>query len=495
MKTLDMLRPRKGWNLGWNPGRRTGWNMGAGLRLLAIPAALCLLHGCAVGPVYVKPDVVAPPAYKEAGPRWTPAAPADAQPRGPWWTMFGDPVLDALQARIDADNHDLRAAAARFAEARAQIQGAQAAGAPQLGVGATATRSHVSANVLGRSLAGKTSNDFSLPLTLSWEPDLWGRIGAGVTAAQADAQAAGADMETVRLALHAELAIDYFQLRALDAEKALLSRSIEADESDVRLTQDRLRIGIASALDLEQAQAQLEAARAQRIDLEVARSAAEHALATLTGRAASEFSLPPAPIPASAGTAAAAAAVNPVPAIALLPAIPPGLPSELLQRRPDVAMAERKVAAANARIGVAKAAFYPSLVLGGSGGLESASLAQLVALPSHFWSLGPTLAMALFDGGARAARSAQAQASYDGAVEAYRQRTLVAFQEVEDNLAALRVLAQEATVQARATAAASRSLSLTMDRYRIGTVSYLEVTLAQTAALSAQRQALDIQRR
>ncbi len=451
------------------------------MRAAALPllgAIALLLQACASAPAYQRPALALPASFQEGGLPWAQARPGDTLPRGDWWTLFDDPVLDRLEAQVNADNHDLRAAAARAAQALAAVQGAQAAGAPQLNAGVGGTRSHVSANVVGRSLAGKTTSDFSVPLSLSWELDLWGRVASGVSAATADAQAGAADLGAVRLSLQAQTATAYFQLRALDAEKQLLQQVITNDAADVDLTRQRRQVGIASDLELAQSQAQLDGARAQLTDLDIARSAAEHALATLTGR--------------PAATLAAWGQVSTLPAP---PAVPAVLPSELLQRRPDIAAAERRVAAANARIGVAQAAFYPSLSLGGSAGLESSSIAQLAALPSHFWALGPLLAGAIFDGGARDSRLRQADAAHDAAAEGYRQQTLVAFQEVQDQLAALRLLAEESLSQGRASAAAAQALALTRDRYRVGTVSYLEVLVAENSDWAARQRLLDIQRR
>ncbi|PZP32054.1 MAG: RND transporter [Roseateles depolymerans] len=445
-----------------------------------LAALALLLQACAAPAPYQRPALELPARFKEGGLDWAQARPGSSLPAGDWWTLFGDSELNRLEAEVAASNHDLKAAAARAAQARAAVQGAQAAGAPQLSAGIEGSRAHVSSNVVGRSLAGRTTNDFSTPLTLSWELDLWGRVASGVSAATADAQAGADDVGAVRLALQSQAAMAYFQLRALDAEKLLLDHAMSNDAADLALTRQRQQAGIASDLDLAQAQAVLDTARTELTDLDIARSAAEHALATLTGRPASGFSL------------AAAGGQTALPAP---PAMPVALPSELLQRRPDIAAAERRVAAANARIGVAQAAFYPSLTLGGSAGLESARLAELAALPSHFWALGPMLAGAIFDGGARESRLHQADAAYDVAAETFRQQTLQALQEVEDSLAALRLLADEDTSQGRAAAAAAQALALTRDRYRVGTVSYLEVLVAESADWAAQQRVLDIQRR
>jgi NodT family efflux transporter outer membrane factor (OMF) lipoprotein len=445
---------------------------------------LAALSACAVGPDYVRPALDVPATYVEDS-AWAAAAPADAQLRGDWWTLFGDPALDDLEGQVDVSNQTLVAAKARFAQARAQAGVAQAAASPQIGAGAAADRFHTSANVVGRSLAGKTVDDFSLPLSASWEIDLWGRIGKSVEAARADAQASAADVESARLALHAELALDYFQLRSLDAEYGLLQRTLAGYRRALDMTIERHRVGIASAVDLAQAQAQLDATQAQATDLGDSRARFQHAIATLTGRPAEQFQLPA----RSAGSDDVLAQVG------VVPAIPPELPSRLLERRPDVAAAERRVAAANARIGVARAAFFPSLSLGGTAGLESSALSQLLVAPSSFWALGPMLVAPLLDGGARRSRSLQANAAFDAATADYRERALVAFQEVEDNLASLRILGEEAQEQARSIASSEHVLALANQRYRIGAAGYLDVVVAQSAALASERQGVDVARR
>ncbi|MDE3154619.1 MAG: efflux transporter outer membrane subunit [Acidobacteriota bacterium] len=436
--------------------------------------------GCAVGPRYVAPAVTPPAAYKEtppadAGKDWAAARPADAVARGAWWTVYGDPALNGLEAQIEAGNETLKAAQARFLQARALVRSARAAYLPQVGAAAGVTPGAQSGNKPLRSpLAPRTYTDYLVSGDVSWEPDLWQRIGRTVEASRAAAQASAADAESVRLALHAECAVDYFVLRGLDAQKQLLDDSVAAYEKTLELTQARHAGGLASGADVAQAETQLETTRAQDIDTDVQRAQVEHAIAVLVGQPASTFSIARRPLTTPP------------------PSIPPGVPSQLLERRPDIAAAERRVAAANAEVGLAQAAYYPLVLLNGAGGFEAGSIGDWFRGLSAFWSLGPAAAMTVFDGGRRRAVSEQARAAYDQAVAGYRQTVLEAFEEVEDSLVALRVLGVEAKTTDAAVAAAQRSLALAMSRYRGGVASYLEVTAAQTAALSDQRTAVGI---
>jgi NodT family efflux transporter outer membrane factor (OMF) lipoprotein len=356
------------------------------------------------------------------------------------------------------------------------VRGARAERFPTLTTSPSVTRSHASQNgsaaATGASATPITS--YQLPIDLSYEVDVWGRVRRNVEASVASAQASAADLETVRLSMQAELAVDYFQLRGLDAQRQLLETTVAAYEKALQLTINRHGQGVASGVDVAQAETQLHATRAQATDLALTRSQLEHAIAVLAGRPAAELAIPP-------------AALADAP-----PEVPVGLPSELLERRPDIAASERRMAAANAQIGVAKAAFFPRLLLSASGGYESTKLSSLFSLASRFWAIGPSLAATLFDGGQRRATREQAQASYDGAVAGYRQTVLSAFQEVEDNLAALRILAEESSEQADAVAAAERSLALAMNRYQAGITTYLEVITAQGAALASERSAVDV---
>jgi NodT family efflux transporter outer membrane factor (OMF) lipoprotein len=345
-------------------------------------------------------------------------------------------------------------------------------------VGGDISANRGSANtVIASSKTTQNYGLFALPIDFNWELDTFGRIRNSVQAARAEAQATAADLETVRLSLHAELAFDYFELRSLDAQKELLDNTVVAYQKALELTRNRFEGGATSAVEVEQARTQLESTRAQTQDVGVQRAQYEHAIAVLTGRAPYGFSLAPKPLDTPP------------------PVIPPGLPSQLLERRPDIAAAERRVAEGNAAIGIARAAYYPSVMLSTALGLQASSITSWFNWPSRFWAVGPTMLQTVFDGGRRKAQSAQAQSAYDEAVAAYRQTTLDAFQQVEDNLAAERILAQEAETQKAAVTAARRSLELSMNRYEGGLVTYLEVVTAQSAALANQRTAVDILRR
>jgi NodT family efflux transporter outer membrane factor (OMF) lipoprotein len=466
-------------------------------RLLLIAGVLLLASGCAVGPNYVRPAVIAPDAYKELD-GWKVARPQDDASRGPWWERFGDPALNALEARVSISNQNLAAAEATYRQARALVREARAAYFPTVTLGLGYTRSRQSTTFVfgatggsssGTSASSATStgtsggssggarSDFQLGLDFSWELDVWGRIRRGVESNRAAAQASAGDLEAARLSFQAELAQDYFQLRTVDAQKQLLDETVAAFEKFLRLTQDRFANGVASQADVVQAQTQLKTTQAQAIDVGVQRAQLEHAIAILMGQAPSSFSLPPTPLTATP------------------PAIPVGVPSELLERRPDIAAAERRVAAANAQIGVAVAAFYPTITLNASSGFESSSLAQWFTAASHFWSVGPGISQTVFDGGLRRAQTDAARAAYDGTVATYRQTVLAAFQGVEDNLAALRILERENAVQDEAVTAARKSVDLTTSQYKVGTVSYLNVITVQTIALTDEITAIQIRGR
>jgi len=449
--------------------------------LLALGTA-GLLCGCAIGPVYTPPTAEVPTAYKELGAAaaaadWVVAQPDDATTRGAWWEVFGDARLNALEQQVDAANLDLQKAMAQLREARAAVTASRAALFPTIDAGAAADQSLTSATVRGKSLAGKTVPDYALPLGASWEFDLWDRIGHAVDAARADAQASAADLEGLRLSLHAELANDYFNLCGLDREIALLQQNVLAYQEALTLTQNRFKVGIASGSDVAQAQTLLDATEAQLLDLELPRAQYEHAIATLSAQPASVFSLE-------------ISTQTPAP-----PQIPAGIPAQLLQRRPDIAAAERRVAAANAQIGIAEAAFYPDLSISGSVGLESTRLASLLTAPSLFWAIGPQLVGSVFDGGKRSAGVAQAKARYDASVADYRLTVLRGIQETEDALAAVRVLDQEAIRQAAATASAETAEQLARNRYAVGTAAYLEVVVEESIALNNERSTVEIDRR
>jgi NodT family efflux transporter outer membrane factor (OMF) lipoprotein len=435
------------------------------------------LLACAVGPDYARPAAETPAAYKE-NQGWKVAEPRDQAGKGPWWSVFGDARLAGLEEQVSISNQNLAAAEARLRQAQALTRYARASFFPAVTVAPTHTAFMKSQNTAsGPTAGGMEATDYNLPLQVSWELDLWGRIRRNVESNQAAAEASAADLEAARLSAQADLAQAYYQLRALDAQKQLLDDTASSYEQFLELTQRRYRSGVASMADVAQAETQLKSARAQALDTTVQRAQLEHAVALLIGKPASGFSLPVMPQPSS------------------LPAIPVGLPSELLERRPDVAAAERRMAAANAQIGVAQAAFFPSLTLGASGGYESSSLARLLDWPSRFWSVGPSITAAVFDGGLRQAQLEGTRAAYEASVAAYRQTVLTAFKEVEDNLASLRILEQEALVQGEAVEAARRSVTITTNQYKAGTASYLNVIITQAALLNLERGAADIQGR
>ncbi|MCC6531442.1 MAG: efflux transporter outer membrane subunit [Burkholderiales bacterium] len=435
----------------------------AGASLLAA----ALLGACqGVGPDYVRPSVAVPDAYKNAGGSWKPAQPADVSARGPWWTLFKDPELNALAERVGPANQSIRQAEARYRQAQALVRQAQADRYPFLTAAATASRSRDF-----DSSAGARSS-FELAADASWEADLWGRVRRSVEAGEAQARAAAAEIESVRLVAVAALVQSYLLIRVLDVQARLLEDTVAAYGRFLKLTSNRYNAGVVGKSDVVQAEAQLKSTQAQLVDLGVQRAQLEHAIAVLVGETPASLSIAPAPM------------------VAAVPAIPTGLPSELLERRPDIAVAERNVAAANARIGVAQAAFYPSVTLSAAAGLRSAMLPELLRTPNLFWALGTAAAQVLFDGGARRAVADQARAVHEAEVALYRQTVLTAFQEVEDNLAALRLLAEGARLQADAVAAARQSVQLAENRYKAGTASALEVITLQAIALSNERSAV-----
>jgi NodT family efflux transporter outer membrane factor (OMF) lipoprotein len=450
-----------------------------------LTSSLVLQSACAVGPKYTRPTAEIPSGYKEQAPSadkekdgWKTAEPRDQATRGKWWQSFNDPQLEALEQRVNISNQNLKAAEAQFRQARALVRLNRAGYYPTVTAGPSVTTTHPSINRSIRpSVQASTFNDYVLPLDLSYEADIWGRVRRTVEESGANAQASAADLETIRLSIQAELATNYFTVRGLDAERQLLDSTVAAYAKALELTTNRYNAGVAPRSEIAQAETQLENTRAQALDLGVQRAQVEHAIAVLVGQPASSLSMQPAPITGPP------------------PAIPVGLPSELLERRPDIAAAERSVAAANAGIGIANIAYFPALTLTGSAGFESTTVANWLTWLSRFWSIGPSLLQTVFDGGRRRALSEQAQAAYDTTVASYRGSVLTAFQEVEDNLAALRVLAEEAGVQDAAVKAAQRSLDLATNRYKGGVVSYLEVITAQSAALANERTAVDILRR
>ncbi len=437
-----------------------------------------LLSGCAVGPRYSKPPATVPQSYKEAPQNWKSAQPNDQIVRGKWWEVFQDPQLNALEEKVNVSNQSLKSALAQFDQARALVRFYRADLYPTVTAGATDTYSRISQNrAISSSFSPVNYNDLTLPVSVSWEPDFFGRVRHTVESARANAQASGGDLENLSLALHANLAVDYFQLRTFDAEEQLLKDSVVAFERALELTQNRYQGGVASGVDVAQAQTELETTRAQAIDVQVARAQFEHAIAVLLGEPASTFSLPYAPW-------------NVPP-----PAIPPGLPSDLLERRPDIAAAERRMAAENAQIGIARANYFPNITLSATGGFESSTITNWLSGPSGFASAGVSALITAFDAGRRRAISEQATAAYNQSVANYQEAILVSFQEVEDNLSSLRILESEAQTQNAAVTAAQHSLDLSANRYKGGVVTYLEVITAQNTALTNERAAIDILRR
>ena len=435
---------------------------------------MLLLGGCTVGPKDARPTTDIPPAYKEAG-DWKPAQPSDETAKGKWWELYSDPQLNSLEEQVTVSNQTLKEAQAQFLEARAAVRIARAGFFPDVtGGGAVSGTRQSQTKALFGSTSPVTYSDLQLPLDVAYEPDVWGRVRRSVEAARSEAQATAADLASVDLSLHAELALDYFQLRGLDAEKQLLDSTVTSYEEALKLTDSRYKGGVASAVDVAQAQTQLESTRAEDEDVGVQRAAFEHAIAVLIGEPPYQFAQESSPLKTPP------------------PAIPPELPSDLLERRPDIAAAERRVQEANAQIGVAKAAYFPLVALTGSGGFESSGIANLLSGPAGFWSLAGTAAELIFDGGQRRGVTEQARAAYDKSVDTYRQTTLTALQEVEDNLAALRILQNEAKTQDAAVAAAEHSLDLSTSRYKGGVANYLEVTTAQSAALGNERSAVDV---
>jgi NodT family efflux transporter outer membrane factor (OMF) lipoprotein len=456
--------------------------------LICLPPLL-LVSGCTVGPHYVRPAASAPPEFKEQGPTefkemagWKMAEPGDRQLRGKWWEMFQDAQLNGLEEQVDPANQTLKQAEANFQAARAAIRVNRANQAPTITAGPSAGAERVSANepYFNKTAANGGVGNFTLPFDLNYEVDLWGRVRRTVTQSVERAQASAADMETARLSLHAELAVDYFNLRGADAQGKLLAETVSAYRDALQLTQDRYDGGAAPLSDVMQARTQLQTAEVAETDVKVQRAQYEHAIAVLDGKAPAELTVAASPITVQ----------GPV-----LPAIPGALPSQLLERRPDIAGEERRMAVANEQIGIAQASFYPTLSLSALLGLQSTSPASWISWPSRLWAVGPTLTQTLFDHGLRRANSDIAVANYDSTVAGYRQTALTAFQEVEDNLAALRELETEALQQSAATDSAQQSLSLFKIRYEGGVDTYLQVVTWQTAALQNERNDIDILQR
>jgi NodT family efflux transporter outer membrane factor (OMF) lipoprotein len=430
------------------------------------------LAACTVGPDYKRPAMPVPAEFKEMQ-GWKLAQPRDHELVGNWWEIFDDPYLNALEQQVDISNQSVAQAEAQYRQAQSLVQGSRSAYFPIVTGSVSASRFRAAS---GQSVAvSGVRTLFNGLFSVAWEPDIWGKVRRQVESDQASAQASAASLQAVRLLTQATLAQNYFQLRAFDAQIKLLNDTVEAFAKTLKITQNRYAVGVAGKSDVVQAETQLESARAQAIDFGVQRAQLEHAIAMLMGKTPAELTI-------------SAAAFN-----AKIPPIPVSLPSQLLERRPDIAEAERLAAAANAQIGVAKAAYYPSLNLSGTNGYQASTFSNLLTNAARYWALGPAaLALPLFDGGARGASLSETIHSYDASVAAYRQTVLVGFQEVEDHLAALRILEQEIQVQAKAVAAARKAVELTTNQYRAGTLSYLNVNTAQADALNNEITAVDL---
>jgi NodT family efflux transporter outer membrane factor (OMF) lipoprotein len=463
------------------------WNQA--LAAQAATVAALLLSGCTVGPNYKRPSAPMAPGYKEAPPAsfkaqdgWKVIQPSDAQIKGNWWELFDDPQLNSLEAKVDGANQTLKIADANYRAAHANVGIYRSFEAPTVGVAPSisAVRDSAHQPYLSPTIVNGGEGNFTLPLELNYEIDLWGRIHRQVTAAREQAQVSAADLANTRLSLHAELAIDYMEVRSADAQIQLLRDTVKAYTDAVNLTKDRFEGGASPLSDLTQARTQLDSARVLETDISVTRAQYEHAIAILIGVPPAQFSLPPTPLNLQPPK---------------MPDIPGTLPSELLERRPDIASSERQMAAANEQIGIAQAAFYPTLSLSAVAGLQGTSALNWFTWPSRFWAVGPTFSETLFDAGRRRAVRSVASANYDGTVASYRQTTLTAFQQVEDNLAALRILETEAQQQHESTDSATQSLDLSQIRYEGGADTYLQVITWQTAALNNERNDIDIMRR
>lgn len=446
-----------------------------------------LVSGCVLGPKYTRPSAQTPAAYKELAAteanEWKPAQPSDAADRGEWWRVFNDPQLNALEEKASSSNQNILAAAANFAAARALVREARSQYFPTVSTNPSIMNERPSPAEFGGLRAGASSSpatltvtpftDFSLPFDASWEPDFWGRIRNGVRANAYAAQASAADLANVRLSEQAELAVDYYELRAQDSLKEVFDSTVAAYQDSFDLNHSLYKSGLSSEEAVAQAEAQLRAGQAQDTNLGILRAQYEHAIAVLTGQPASTFSIPASPLRGGR------------------PMIPVGVPSGLLERRPDIAAAERAVAQANAQIGIAKAAYFPDLLLSATGGFGNSSITDWFTWPSRFWSIGPSLAETIFDAGLRRATMDQYRATYDATVANYRETVLTAFQQVEDNLAALRLLAQDIEQQDAAVEAAARSLDEATARYKAGLDPYLNVISAQTILLNNQQAAVN----
>jgi len=448
---------------------------------ICVAASLCFLSGCMVGPKYQRPSAETPAAYKELTAAdfkntqgWKVAQPKDDAIRGNWWEIFNDPQLNALEEKVDVSNQSIASASASFLAARALVKEARSELYPTVTANASLTYSRVpsgSVNTGSSAFSSGTNTDYSLPFDATWTPDLWGSIRNTINSAAYGAQASAADLQNIRLTIQTELAQDYFEFRGQDSLKQILDATVTAYQQTLDLTQALYDTGINADEAVAQAETQLQAAQAQDAALGIQRAQYEHAIAMLTGQPASTFSIPAGPLKSSP------------------PAIPFGVPSELLERRPDIAASERLVAQANAQIGIAKAAYFPTVTLSASAGFESSSITKWLTWPSRFFSIGPSASETLFDAGLRRATVMQFNAQYDETVANYRQAVLTAFQQVEDNLASLRILSVEIQHQNAAVKSAKRSLAQALDSYKLGIDPYLNVLTAQTTLLSNQETA------
>ncbi len=454
--------------------------MTAFVRCMSVAAALAVAASCAVGPNYHRPKLDTSPDFKEAG-AWKPSEPNDALNRGPWWEIYGDDVLSQLAVRIDISNQNVQAAAAAYDQARALVAQARAGFWPT--VTASLSRQRGAAGVpttITNGAGAPVTTSSRSPITnsaglsASWDLDLWGKIRRTAESNRASAQASAAALAAARLSAQAALATDYFELRAQDQLQTLLDDTVEAETVSLKIAESRYRFGVAARADVVSARAQLLSGQAQQVNAKIQRALLEHAIAVLIGRQPGSFSLSPSSMRTD------------------VPTVPAGIPSTLLERRPDVAEAERRMAAANAQIGVATAAYFPDLTLSGSDDYTGSSMSHLIRASNRVWSIGPALAATLFDGGLRSARVAQARAAYEGTVDTYRQTVLAGFQQVEDQLVTLRVLAQQAEIEEAAVAAAREAEKLTLNQYKAGTVPYSSVISAQTARLSTEQTALSV---
>lgn len=448
---------------------------------IALLSTALLLQGCVVGPKYHRATVTTPGTFKEVTPDdlknmdgWKVAQPQDAALHGKWWEIFGDPQLNALEEQVNISNQNVAAAFANFMAARALVREARAQYFPTLGVTLSATRQRTASNSNTGGQTGITFNEFSLPFDASWTPDLWGRVRNTVRASVANAQASAADLENTRLTAQSELAVDYFQLHGQDALKQLLDSTVIAYEESLKLTTALYETGIDSDEAVAQAETQLEATKAEATNLGILRAQYEHAIALLVGQPASSLTITVQPLKTPP------------------PAIPFGVPSELLERRPDIAANERLMAQANAQIGVVTAAFYPTLTIGANAGFQNTDISKWFNWSSRIWSVGPSISETIYDGGLRRATVEQYRAQYDATVANYRNTVLTAFQQVEDNLAALRILSKEIQEQDVAIQSAQRSLKLATDRYRLGIDPYLNVITAQTTLFANQQTAVTL---